>query len=78
MDLPKEDMPITGTIAYVNIPKGYGFVAVSGFPKNIFFHVKDVRAGEFDSIRIGDPVHIEGIKETEKGHQALRVYLSNG
>lgn len=64
-----------GKIVYLNDDKGFGFIEIPGRAKSVFFHAKDLRYINFEKIRKGDSVEVEGIMETEKGFNATSVYL---
>lgn len=64
-----------GIVVFLNDEKGYGFIEVVNYPKNIFFHAKDLRHITFEKIRKGDSVEVEGIKKTERGFNVSSVYL---
>lgn len=39
-----ESTKVTGVLKWFNETKGYGFIAVSGMEKDVFIHVKQLRA----------------------------------
>ena len=39
-----ETTKVTGTLKWFNEIKGYGFIAVDGMEKDVFIHVKQLRA----------------------------------
>lgn len=55
--------------------KGFGFIAVEGREKDLFFHSSALVGVEFNGLRVGDSVEIAGIDETPKGYQASGVKL---
>lgn len=64
-----------GVIASLVDEKGYGFIEVSGYDKNIFFHAKDCRGIRFEQLRKGDRVQIGEIAQKERGNVARNVSL---
>jgi len=60
-----------GTIARV-MDKGYGFIKREGEDKDLFFHSKELRNADFDSLKEGDQVEFE-VTEGPKGPQASNV-----
>ena len=67
-------MEVKGVIAHVS-DKGFGFIQVEGYDKNIFFHAKDLKKVTFEELRKGDEVLIDEIKKTEKGFSCKGVSL---
>ena len=55
--------------------KGFGFIAVEGRDKDLFFHSNDLVGVSFDEIQEGDAVTFE-IVEGEKGPAAKNVELA--
>lgn len=56
------------------IPKGYGFIAVTGGDgKDLFFHAAGLVDGGFNSLKEGDKVTFDGVEETPKGKQAYGI-----
>lgn len=51
---------------------GYGFIAVEGQEKDLFFHSKEVENTEFDALKENDEVEFE-IAESPKGPNAVKV-----
>lgn len=62
---------MTGTIKTLT-DRGFGFIAVEGQSKDLFFHSKDLQGVEFDSLQVGDTLSFE-IVEGEKGPSAKNV-----
>lgn len=60
-----------GTIKNVT-DRGFGFITYEGAPKDLFFHSKDLKGVEFDSLKPGDSVSFE-IAEGPKGQNAVNV-----
>lgn len=60
-----------GTIARL-MEKGFGFIAVEGREKDLFFHSNELQNVDFDSLNEGDAVEFE-ITEGQKGPQASNV-----
>lgn len=65
---------LEGKIKYIS-DKGFGFIANESYPKDLFFHVKDVIGGtSMEELRVGDSVNFEA-QQTEKGMAAKNVQL---
>ncbi len=64
-----------GKVIKVDSEKGFGFIEVKGYDKNVFFHAKDVKHIKFEQIRKGDIVMVDSIEESERGYFATGVYL---
>ncbi len=60
-----------GTIARLT-DKGFGFIAVEGQEKDLFFHMNELQNVKFDDLREGDKVSFE-VGESPKGPNALKV-----
>ena len=61
-----------GTIARVT-DRGFGFIAVEGEEKDLFFHANSLLEGtEFNDLREGDKVTFE-VEEGPKGNNAKDV-----
>ena len=60
-----------GTIVRL-MDKGYGFIKTEGNNKDLFFHSKEVKNTDFNSLKEGDAVEFE-VTEGQKGPQAVRV-----
>jgi CspA family cold shock protein len=52
--------------------KGYGFIAIEGEEKDLFFHANELVNVDFDSLREGDAVEFEKVNG-EKGPNAVKV-----
>jgi len=52
--------------------KGFGFIAIEGQEKDLFFHMNEVQNAHFDDLREGDEVEFE-IAEGPKGLNAVQV-----
>lgn len=55
--------------------KGFGFLKVERYEKNVFFHVKDLQKVSFEELQKGDMVNIEEVVETPKGYAAKGITL---
>ncbi len=66
---------VTGVIINLMEEKGYGFISVHGYEKNIFFHSKDCQGIRFEQLRKGDKVMISQILQKERGYCARNVTL---
>jgi CspA family cold shock protein len=64
-----------GVVSYVNEEKGFGFITVEGREKDLFFHSKDLKNVDFESIKKGSKVSFEFVEESPKGFSAKGVYL---
>ena len=69
------DEKYKGTIVHLNEEKGFGFIEVEGYDKNIFFHAKDCRQIRYEKLRKNDIVQIGSIESNDKGFTAREVYL---
>lgn len=70
-----EEEKKSGVVVYLNEAKGYGFIEISGYNKNIFFHARDMRDATFAQVRRGDQVKVEKVLPTEKGFNARGVSM---
>ena len=55
--------------------KGFGFIAIEGREKDLFFHMNELDGTDFDSLKEGDAVEFE-IVDGEKGENAVNVKLA--
>jgi len=62
-----------GKIARI-MDKGYGFIAVEGQEKDLFFHSNELQGAEFDDLKEGDEVEFE-TSDGPKGPNATNVKL---
>ncbi len=62
---------MTGTIKRLT-DKGFGFIAVEGEEKDLFFHSSALIDVTFDELREGDEVTFE-TEDSEKGPRAMNV-----
>ena len=62
---------MTGTIARLT-DKGFGFIAVEGEEKDLFFHTSGLVDVMFDDLREGEQVTFEK-EDSEKGPRAINV-----
>lgn len=60
-----------GTIKRL-MDKGFGFIACSELPKDVFFHSSALKGSAFDELSEGDNVSFD-VEETEKGLNAVNV-----
>jgi len=62
---------MTGTIKRLT-DKGFGFIAVEGKDKDIFFHSNNLVGAQYNDLREGDTVTFE-VEESPKGPSAVNV-----
>ncbi|MDP3963337.1 MAG: cold shock domain-containing protein [bacterium] len=62
---------MTGTIKTLT-DRGFGFIAVEGQAKDLFFHSKDLNGMTFEDLRAGDAVSFD-VVQGEKGPAAKNV-----
>lgn len=62
---------MTGTIKRLT-DKGFGFIAVEGEEKDLFFHSSALVDVEYDQLREGDAVTFE-TEDSDKGPRATNV-----
>lgn len=60
-----------GTIARV-MDKGFGFIAIEGREKDLFFHMNELNELNFDDLKEGDAVEFE-IVDGPKGENAVNI-----
>ncbi|HUC89097.1 MAG TPA: cold shock domain-containing protein [Candidatus Paceibacterota bacterium] len=63
---------MTGTIKKIVTDKGFGFIAVPGMEKDLFFHTNSLVNVSFDDLREGDAVSFE-VEDSPKGKNAVNV-----
>jgi CspA family cold shock protein len=56
--------------------KGFGFIAIEGEEKDLFFHSNDLVDVAFEELNVGDAVTFE-VAESEKGPNAKNVQRTN-
>lgn len=54
--------------------KGYGFIAVEGEDKDLFFHVNGLEGIVFEDLKVGDKVTFDRV-DSPKGPNAEKVQL---
>ena len=52
--------------------KGFGFIAVEGEQKDLFFHGSELKDVTFSELKVGDKVSFEKV-DSEKGSKATNV-----
>lgn len=52
--------------------RGFGFIAVEGEDKDIFFHSKELNGVTFEELKVGDEVSFE-VEQGPKGPAAIKV-----
>jgi CspA family cold shock protein len=60
-----------GTIARL-MDKGFGFIAIEGQDKDLFFHMNEIQNADFDSLREGDTLEFE-VVDGQKGKSAVNI-----
>jgi cold shock protein len=60
-----------GTIARL-MDKGFGFIAVEGQDKDLFFHMNELQNVSFDALKEGDAVEFE-VGNGPKGPNATNI-----
>jgi len=60
-----------GTIARL-MDKGFGFIAIEGQDKDLFFHMNELQNVDFDSLSEGDTLEFE-VVDGEKGKSAVNI-----
>lgn len=71
-----ENEKVTGTIKWFNTEKGYGFIAVTGMEKDVFLHVKQLRAaGIMGSPAEGQALTFD-LKDGPRGKFAAEIVKS--
>lgn len=60
-----------GTVARV-MDKGFGFIAIEGRDKDLFFHMNELNDIHFDDLKEGDALEFE-IVDGEKGENAVNI-----
>jgi CspA family cold shock protein len=61
----------TGTIKRLT-DRGFGFIAVEGSDKDLFFHSKELQGVQYNDLKEGDQVQFE-VAESPKGPNAVNV-----
>jgi cold shock protein len=62
---------MTGTIKTLT-DRGFGFIALEGEAKDLFFHSKELKGVTFDELKVGDMLQFE-VADGEKGPNAINV-----
>jgi len=62
---------MTGTIKSMT-DKNFGFIAVEGQEKDVFFHATSLVGVSFDELKVGDAVSFE-TESSDKGPRAVNV-----
>ncbi len=52
--------------------RGFGFIAVEGSDKDLFFHAKELQGVQYNDLKEGDKVQFE-VNESPKGPNATGV-----
>jgi len=65
-----------GTVKWFSDSKGYGFIEVSGRPKDIFVHYSDIHSEGFKTLAEGTSVQFE-LEPGRNGDRARNVSASS-
>lgn len=60
-----------GTVARI-MDKGFGFIAIEGQDKDLFFHMNELQNVSFDDLREGDTLEFE-VVDGPKGLNAANI-----
>jgi CspA family cold shock protein len=52
--------------------RGFGFIAIEGNDKDLFFHAKELQGVQYNDLKEGDKVQFE-IVDSPKGQSAVNV-----
>ncbi|MFH1036703.1 MAG: cold shock domain-containing protein [Patescibacteria group bacterium] len=52
--------------------KGFGFIAIEGEEKDLFFHGNELTGVKYEELKVGDKVSFEKV-DSEKGFKATNV-----
>jgi CspA family cold shock protein len=63
---------MNGKIKRLLADKGFGFIAVDGQEKDLFFHANELKGVSFPELKEGDEVTFE-VGESPKGPKAINV-----
>lgn len=72
LNLPLIFSMATGIVKKKVEGKGFGFIAVEGQEKDLFFHAKELMGVTFEELREGESVSFE-VTQSEKGPAATSV-----
>jgi CspA family cold shock protein len=64
-----------GTVAWFNSEKGFGFIAPEAGGRDIFVHVRELRASGLDDLRQGDRVVFDVVQDAGGKAKATRLRL---
>jgi len=65
-------MPLSGSIKFFNVDRGFGFIKRDDGKGDVFVHIKDLRKTGIETVDEGDELSFE-IEKTEKGWRAVNV-----
>ena len=65
-----------GKIKKVISGKGFGFIAIEGSDKDVFFHKSNLKGIDFDELNEGMIVEFE-LQEGQKGKEAVDISIVN-
>lgn len=66
---------IYGKVQNLN-DKGFGFIEVEGYDKNVFFHASECKGIKFEQLRKGDSVSMREIESGQRGFTAFDISLT--
>lgn len=52
--------------------RGFGFIAVEGSDKDLFFHSKELQGVQYNDLKEGDTLQFE-VAESPKGQNAVNI-----
>ncbi|KKS81980.1 MAG: Major cold shock protein CspA [Candidatus Wolfebacteria bacterium GW2011_GWC1_43_10] len=61
-----------GTIKSLPVGKEFGFIAVDGEEKDLFFHKNELKGVSYEELKVGDKVSFEKA-DSDKGPNAVNV-----
>lgn len=60
----------------VTLGKGFGFLKIEGYNKDVFFHMSELVNCTFDQLAKGDSVTVGEVGRNDKGQVALKIELN--
>ena len=65
----------TGTVAWFNSEKGFGFIAPEAGGRDIFVHVRELRASGLGDLQQGDRVVFDVVQDASGKSKATKLRL---